>query len=576
MKTLRIALAQINSTVGDIEGNAAKIIDYIGKAEESGADIVAFPELAVTGYPPEDLLLKPHFIDDNLSALEEIRGSVNEIMAVVGYVNKKADIYNSAAVIYNRDIRHVYNKMYLPNYGVFDEMRYFQAGEKSAVYQLGEALVGVSICEDIWYPDGPVRMQALAEAEVVININASPYHIGKPLQRERMLSTRASDSSVIIAYLNMVGGQDELVFDGHSLVYDEGGSLIMRGRHFEEGLFIIDLDLDAVFMKRIHDPRRRQDVLSFDRSVVTAVHIHDRSVQKSEVDIQHSVPDPPGEHEEVYAALVMGTRDYVTKNGFGNVIIGLSGGIDSSIVAAIAVDALGKEKVKGLFMPSPYTSQESREDTEELVSNLGIEHMEIQIDDIFQNYLRALSDKFSGLEENSAEENIQARIRGNLLMAISNKFGWLVLTTGNKSEMSVGYATLYGDMAGGFAIIKDVPKTMVFQLAEWRNEEEGSKLIPERVIWKEPSAELRPDQKDTDSLPPYQVLDPILKAYVEDDMSFDEILGLGCAEDCAEKVVRMIDRSEYKRRQSPPGVKITKRAFGRDRRFPITNKYRSY
>jgi NAD+ synthase (glutamine-hydrolysing) len=576
MKTLRLALAQINFTVGDIEGNTGKIIEYIHKAEESEADIVAFPELSITGYPPEDLLLKPHFIDENLEALERIRASVNEIVAVVGFVDKRSDIFNAAAIICEREIKHIYHKMFLPNYGVFDEMRYFQAGEDFSIYDIGGALVGVNICEDIWYPDGPARVQALAGAEVIININASPFHIGKPLQRKNMLSTRAVDSSVVIAYLNMVGGQDELVFDGHSLVYNEVGNLILSGKQFQEELLITDIDLDAVFMKRIHDPRRRHDLFTLDRDMVRTITVHERPVHRKKPTIKPSAPEPLDELEEVYSALILGTRDYVGKNGFREVVVGLSGGIDSALVATIAVDALGRERVRGLFMPSPYTSRESREDTEELVRNLGIECSEIPIDNVFKAYLDTLSREFRGLEENVAEENLQARIRGNLLMAMSNKFGWLVLTTGNKSEMSVGYATLYGDMAGGFAIIKDVPKTMVYKLAEWRNRRGDSPVIPERVLWKEPSAELKEDQKDSDTLPPYEVLDPILKAYVEDDMSFDEIISMGCDVECAQKVIGMIDRSEYKRRQSPPGIKITKRAFGRDRRFPITNRYRSY
>ncbi len=575
MKTLRLALAQINATVGDLDGNTEKIVRNIQRAGEAGADIVAFPEMAVTGYPPEDLLLKPRFIDDNLSALDEIRNSVGDIVAVVGFVDRTSDIYNAAAIVHDKKVVHVYHKMYLPNYSVFDEMRYFQAGDKSQVYKLGDTLVGVNICEDIWYPDGPSRTQALAGAEVIVNINASPYHTGKACFREKMISTRASDSSVIIAYLNMVGGQDELVFDGHSLIFDECGNLLFRGRQFDEELIVIDLNLDAVFMRRLHDPRRRQEVFAFHEDTVSIMPVHDRVIQKR-MKYKHSPSLPCSEMEEVYSALVLGTRDYVLKNGFKNVVIGLSGGIDSSLVATIAVDALGKERVKGLFMPSPYTSGESREDVFKLAGNLGIEVSEIPIDEIFQSYLKVLSAFFKDLSPNVAEENIQARIRGNLLMSMSNKFGWLVLTTGNKSEMSVGYATLYGDMAGGFAIIKDVPKTIVYKISKLRNEKAGMALIPERVLWKEPSAELRPEQKDTDTLPAYEVLDPILKAYIEEDRSFDEIINLGCEVECTKRVIDMIDRSEYKRRQAPPGIKITPRAFGRDRRFPITNKYRSY
>jgi NAD+ synthase (glutamine-hydrolysing) len=577
MKSIRIALAQINTTVGDIEGNTEKIISYIKEARDKEADIVAFPELSVTGYPPEDLLLKPQFINDNIKALNRIAEHVDDIVSIVGFVDKDSDIYNAAAIVYQGEIKDIYHKVFLPNYGVFDEMRYFQEGHIPSLYRLGDIVFGVNICEDIWYPDGPSRVQALAGAEFIININASPYHIGKPIFRERMLSTRASDSTVIVAYLNTVGGQDELVFDGQSLVFNEKGDLLFRGKAFEEDLIIIDLNLDAVFMTRLHDPRRRREVLYLEESAIRFVEIsseYHRKVPKPS--FKYTLSPHLDELEEIYTALVTGTRDYVRKNGFEKVLIGLSGGIDSSIVATIATDALGSDSVKGMFMPSAYTSKESYEDALELARNLNIEIFEIPINDIFESYLKTLKPIFKDLPPDVAEENIQARIRGNLLMALSNKYGWLVLTTGNKSEMSVGYATLYGDMAGGFAIIKDVPKTMVYQLAQWRNNKEGRALIPERVLWKEPSAELKPDQKDTDTLPPYEVLDPILKAYIEEDRSFDEIITHGCEIECTQRVIKMIDKSEYKRRQAPPGIKITERAFGRDRRFPITNKYRSY
>ncbi len=576
MKIIRLALGQINTTVGDIEGNTSKVISLIKRAVDEGADIVAFPELALTGYPPEDLLLKPQFIEDNIAAVREVRDAVRDIVAIVGYVDRDVDIYNAAAVIHNRHIVDVYHKMFLPNYGVFDEMRYFQSGSEPSVYRLGELAFGVTICEDIWYPDGPVRTQSLAGAELIININASPYHRGKPAFRERMLSTRAFDNTLFIAYLNSVGGQDELVFDGHSLVYDQRGRLLYRGRQYEEDFVLLDLDMEAVFMARLHDPRRRQEVKGRRDSGVRRVVIHGHRFREGR---DMTVPHLAGrmeDEEEVYSALCLGVRDYVGKNGFEKVLIGLSGGIDSSLVACIAVDALGKERVKGVFMPSPYTSRESHEDVELLVQNLDIELTTIPIDGIFERYLQVLAPLFEGTEPGVAEENIQARIRGNLLMAVSNKFGWLVLTTGNKSEMSVGYATLYGDMAGGFAVIKDVPKTLVYRLAEWKNKNEGKMLIPERILIKPPSAELRPDQKDSDTLPPYEVLDRILKAYVEEDRSFEEILSFDCEEECVKRVIGMIDRSEYKRRQAPPGIKITSRAFGRDRRFPITNQYRSY
>lgn len=545
MKTIRIALAQINPTVGGIEGNVLKICDYIQQAREKKSSLVIFPELSITGYPPEDLLLKRHFIDDNLEALNRVIENTKDIAAVVGFVDRKDSIlYNAAAIIQNCKMIGVYHKVFLPNYGVFDEYRYFRAGTETPVYRIEDINIGVNICEDIWYPEGPAKYQAIAGAEVIFNINASPYHMGKSHLREKMVSERASDNKIVIAYLNTVGGQDELVFDGGSFITDKTGEIIVKGRQFEEEMIISEIVLDG------YNPPS---------------------------------PSPPlanggkgGFEEEVYKALVLGTRDYVIKNDFKQAVIGLSGGLDSSLVAAIAVDAIGKENVSGIFMPSPYTSKESREDAYELARSLGIKIIEAPISNIFEVYRESLKMEFKGLPDDKTEENLQARIRGNILMAFSNKFGWLVLTTGNKSEMSVGYATLYGDMAGGFAVIKDVPKTLVYELCKWKNSNEGRAVIPKRVLWKEPSAELRPDQKDTDSLPPYPVLDPILKAYVEDDKSFEDILSSGCEIECTRKVLEMIDRSEYKRRQSPPGIKITPRAFGKDRRFPITNKYRSY
>ncbi|HCC69259.1 MAG TPA: NAD+ synthase [Nitrospiraceae bacterium] len=571
-----MALAQINPVVGDLSENVKKIISYIKKSKALKADLVAFPELAITGYPPEDLLLKPQFIKDNIDALDRVRVATKGITAVVGFVDIKDDIFNAAAILSNERLIDVYHKMYLPNYGVFDEYRYFQAGTRYPIYDIHGRNVGVNICEDIWYPGGPTGVQALAGAEVIVNINASPYHIGRALLREKMLSTRASDNSVIITYINTVGGQDELVFDGGSLVIDQGGNTIAKGEQFKEDLIVVDLNIDAVIMSRLHDPRRRQEALALEERLVDKILIPAPSRPKHKPKLPKRKETELSPVEEIYSALVLGTKDYVEKNRFTGVIIGLSGGIDSSLVASIAVDALGKANVRGLFMPSPYTTQESYEDTYSLAKNLGIEIIEIPITEIFETYLKILAKDFKGLRKDTTEENLQARIRGNLLMAFSNKFGWLVLTTGNKSEMSVGYATLYGDMAGGFAVIKDVPKTMAYKLCEWRNKKQGKDIIPERVLYKEPTAELKPGQKDSDVLPPYQVLDPILKAYVEDDRSFDEIINMGCDVECAQKVIMMIDRSEYKRRQAPPGIKITSRAFGRDRRFPITNHYKSY
>jgi NAD+ synthase (glutamine-hydrolysing) len=497
------------------------------------------------------------------------------ICAVVGFVHRRDDIFNAAAVLCDGQLVDVYHKVYLPNYGVFDEMRYFQAGGRIPLYDAQGVRFGVNICEDIWYPEGPTRAQALKGAELVVNINASPYTVGKGGFRQRMLSTRASDSAVVVAYVNMVGGQDELVFDGSSMVFSERGELLAMARAFEEELLVLDVDLEAVFMWRLHDPRRRQQ----SRALAEPVEVVSLPVAFREAPgppCRGCIPEALEPLEEVYKALVLGVRDYVQKNGFKAVVMGLSGGIDSALVAAIAADALGPQRVHCLFMPSPYTSQESTEDAHQVARNLGLKLVELPIDDIFQGYLERLRGPFQGLQPDTTEENIQARIRGNLLMAFSNKFGWLVLTTGNKSEMSVGYATLYGDMAGGFAVLKDVPKMMVYELARWRNGKAGFDLIPKRVLEKEPSAELKPGQHDTDTLPPYPVLDPILKAYVEEDRSFEEILTLGCEPECAQKVIAMVDRSEYKRRQAPPGIKITPRAFGRDRRFPITNHYRDF
>ncbi|MCJ7481796.1 MAG: NAD+ synthase [Thermodesulfovibrionales bacterium] len=576
---MRIALAQINPTVGDLEGNVSKIIDYLQRAKRLDADLIAFPELAVTGYPPEDLLLKSQFIDDNLQALKRIQESVSDITAIVGFVDRKNDIYNAAALMHNKEIIDVYHKMYLPNYGVFDEYRYFQAGVRYPIYRIGDAWIGINICEDIWYPEGPARIQSLAGAEVILNINASPYHIGKGRLREEMLSTRAFDNIVILAYLNTVGGQDELVFDGHSLILDQDGNVIIRGKQFEEDLIIADLNLEGIMMKRLHTARRRQEVMNLEKGTVEKITVSRKKMSHKE----NRLPVRPKSGyrtfdtmEEVYTALILGTSDYVKKNGFKGVVIGLSGGIDSSLVASIAADALNAQNVNGLFMPSPYTSKGSREDAYALADNLGIRVREVPIDTIMKSYRDALTKDFSGKPSDVTEENLQARIRGNILMAFSNKFGWLVLTTGNKSEMSVGYATLYGDMAGGFAVIKDVPKTMVYQLCKWKNDHADRVIIPERMFTKEPTAELRPGQKDSDTLPPYSVLDPILKAYIEEDRTFEEILSFGYDVEGSRKVIRMIDSSEYKRRQSPPGIKITQKAFGRDRRFPITNRYRGF
>ncbi|MDQ7030593.1 MAG: NAD+ synthase [Ardenticatenia bacterium] len=580
MRTVRLALAQLNMTVGAIEENTRKIVDTLARARAQGANLVLFPELAISGYPPEDLLLKPDFLEANLRALDEIRQATADITAVVGYpAADDYDIYNAAAVLQNGKLVGMYRKHYLPNYGVFDENRYFGEGLESPVFDFAGDIVGVSICEDIWYPVGPPQIQALAGgAELLANISASPYYRGKGRDRERMLATRAADNVAVVAYCNLVGGQDELVFDGHSLVFGPRGELVARAPAFEEALILVDVDLEEVFRARLHDPRRRKDVelaRQFSRQVprVEAAPLA-ASHGKEPPAVDPAVTTPLDALEEVYRALVLGTRDYVRKNGFDTVVLGLSGGIDSSLTATIAVDALGDEHVVGVAMPSRFSSEGSVRDARELARNLGIRLLTIPIEPPFQGYLDALADAFAGTPFGVAEENIQARIRGNYLMALSNKFGWLVLTTGNKSESAVGYATLYGDTAGGFAPIKDVFKTLVYELARWRNARPDGPLIPESVLTKPPSAELRPDQKDTDTLPPYDVLDVILELYVERDYSANEIVEQGFAPELVERVIRMVDRAEYKRRQVPPGIKITTRAFGKDRRLPITNRYR--
>ncbi len=575
MRRLRIGLAQINTTVGDFPGNTKKILEAITQGRTLGIDLLTFPELAICGYPPEDLLLKPKFIEENLKALKEVQKHSSGLTVVVGFVDAQNDIYNAAAIINDRKLVGVYRKIYLPNYGVFDENRYFQAGKDCSVYTIAGIGVGINICEDIWYEAGPTTVQAYSGAEVIINISASPYHFGRINFRERMLSTRAADNVSIIAYNNLVGGQDELIFDGGSMVFDEKGRLLARGKQFEEDLIVTDLDVEAVFRARLHDPRwRKEELLREDEHWQTSrILVSEPPTPTPKPPIPKYEPQRFDFPREVYEALVLGTRDYVHKNGFQKVLIGLSGGIDSSLVATVAVDALGPSNVVGVAMPSKYSSPASATDAGLLAQNLKIRLITIPIEKVFQNYFDALAEAFRGTEPNVAEENLQARIRGNLLMALSNKFGWLVLTTGNKSEMATGYTTLYGDMAGGFAVIKDVPKTMVYELARYRNSLADS-LIPPSIIDKAPSAELRPGQKDTDTLPPYEQLDPVLTAYVEEDKSVEQIIAMGIEESVVSRAARLVDTSEYKRRQAPPGIKITPRAFGRDRRLPITNKFK--
>jgi NAD+ synthase (glutamine-hydrolysing) len=568
---LRLALCQINTTVGDLEGNVERVVAALARAEEDGCDLAVFPELALTGYPPEDLLLKPGFVSDNRAALDRVAAASGNCAAVVGFVDADRDLYNAAAVCAYGEVRAVYHKRLLPNYAVFDEQRYFTPGSgASPLVRVAGVRVGVSICEDAFSPTGPIAAQAAGGAELVVNINASPYYANRLAERERMLATRASDASCALVYVNQVGGQDELIFDGASMVFDAEGELVARAAQFEEQMVIGDVEVLPVFRKRLLDPRGRAS---------------DEPLPEVEISSSPRVADPADARRppvveavaparEVYEALVLGTRDYVRKNGFSDVAVALSGGIDSSLVAVVATDALGPGHVHGVLMPSRYSSDHSLTDAEKLCAELGIESRVIPIELAHAAFLDMLAPSFAGLEPDITEENIQSRIRGVLLMALSNKFGWLVLTTGNKSEMAVGYSTLYGDTAGGFAVIKDVPKTMVYELARDRNARAGRPLIPEGVLTKPPSAELRRDQRDDQSLPPYDVLDPILEAYVEDDRTRADLVAMGLDPDLVERVTRLVDVSEYKRRQTPPGVRVTTKAFGKDRRVPITNRYR--
>lgn len=581
MRTLRLALGQINPTVGDLEGNADKIIAMIGRARDLDADLVAFPEMAITGYPAEDLLYKQSFIRDNLRAMERVMVASQDIAVAVGFVDADADTYNACAVGFQGEQVDTYHKVHLPTYGVFDEDRYFKAGATCPVYVINGVWVGINICEDIWYPAGPISVQRDMGAEVIVNINASPYHAGKSLSRERMIATRAVDNSVYVAYLNTVGGQDELVFDGGSMVFDQSGNLLARAPQFCEELLVADLDADALFSARLQDPRLRKDGLGNGSlpkaSAGNTVHV-------SPARERERCSLPPREaacllnsNAEVYGALVLGTRDYVHKSGFSKVLIGISGGIDSALTACVAVDALGKEKVVGVAMPSRYSSEGSVADAKVLAGNLGIDLWEAPILPAHDAFLDMLKPHFGDLPENVAEENLQSRIRGNIIMSLSNKFGFLILTTGNKSEMAMGYATLYGDMVGGFAVLKDVPKSLVYDLARWRNANIApGDAIPEAILTKPPSAELKPDQKDQDTLPPYDVLDAVVKAYVEEDRSYQDMLEMGFDPQVVKQVIATVDRNEYKRRQAPPGVKITPRAFGKDRRLPIVNRYRQF
>jgi NAD+ synthase (glutamine-hydrolysing) len=569
MDFLRVAGAQLNLVVGDLDGNYEKIARSMAWAEEEAADVLLLPELAITGYPPEDLLIRPAFVEANLDVVRRLAAASGDVVTVVGFADRVGPetevledavvrtVANAAALLYRGEIRGVYHKVLLPNYGVFDEDRYFVPGREPArIWDIGGVPVGVSVCEDIWVPDGPPTHQASAGARVLLNINASPYHTNKAEERAAMLADRASRSQVPVVYLNLVGGQDELVFEGDSMVFEAGGSLLYRAPEFREERFAVDVPIDAV-----HPPKGA--VVTVRRELLA-----ERVPQPVPVPVPRLEP----EEAEVYEALVLGLRDYVRKNGFQRVVIGLSGGIDSAVTAAVAVDALGADSVWGITMPTRFSSEGSVRDAADLAERLGIRFDTIPIDETFAEFLTALDPAFAGTDFGIAEENLQARIRGAILMALSNKFGHMVVTTGNKSEVAVGYATLYGDMAGGYSVLKDVFKTLVYRLAEWRNTR--SEVIPPSTISKPPSAELRPDQKDSDSLPPYDLLDQVLTGYVEEDRSVADIVADGFDADLVRRVARLVDQNEYKRRQAAPGVRITRKAFGKDRRLPITNRYR--
>jgi len=605
---VRLALCQINATVGDIAGNAQRIGDGIRAGARQGAQLVLFPELALTGYPPEDLLLKEHFLADAAGALQQLAAHTHEAVAIVGFPERAEDVYNSAAVLAGGSVHAVYRKVYLPNYGVFDEQRYFQAGAAGAVIDLDGQRLGLTVCEDIWEPGPPASEEALAGARLIVNISASPYHAGKGAERERMFAQRARDNIACVAFCGLVGGQDELVFDGHSCVIDHTGRTIARAEQFQEQMLVCDVDLDAAAAARLRDPSQRPAARSTERRAAllpalpaSAPHA---GRQPSGMQAPPASPSDLGEpvnrlaellapvEAEVYSALTLGLHDYVHKNGFQHVVLGVSGGIDSALVACVAADALGPQRVSVAIMPSPFSSEATQADARALAAALGVRTHELAIEPVMDAYERTLAHEFGSREHDLTEENLQARIRGNLLMALSNKFGWLVLATGNKSEMSVGYTTLYGDLAGGFAVIKDVPKTLVYRLCAWRNSRDAAAAapvesspahpagralagpIPASIIERAPSAELRPDQRDEDSLPPYELLDRILVGYIERDESREQLIAKGLPAADVERAIRLVDLAEYKRRQAPPGIKITPRAFGRDRRMPITNRYR--
>jgi NAD+ synthase (glutamine-hydrolysing) len=570
---MRLALAQINTVVGDLDGNAERIGRRLAEAKDQQADLVVFPELAVTGYPPEDLLLRPSFVQAAQAKAEVLAREARGIVALIGVPWFDRDLYNACAVCAAGEIKTIYRKRFLPNYGVFDEDRYFATGRDLVLLEHGGTLVGPTICEDMWQPGPPATDLALAGAQLLVNLSASPFHLLRDREREEMFATRARDNSCLVAFCNSVGGQDELLFDGNSLVLDEEGHLLARGPSFEEALVIVDIEPADAIGRRLRDVRRR--ALARDRREVPDLPtVHVGSPHGPRESVEAVIAPRLDELEQMRLGLELGLSDYVNKNGFGEVVVGVSGGIDSALTAALAVEALGPQRVHCVSMPSRYSSAETRDDARRLAANLGADFRELPIDEIYNAFETVLAESFAGREHDLTEENLQARIRGVLLMALSNKFGWLLVATGNKSELSVGYATLYGDLAGGFALIKDVFKTDVFRLARYLNERAAEELIPQTIIDRAPSAELRDNQLDEDSLPPYPALDKVLAAYVEEDRSAEELSADGFDPDVVAQAVAMIDRAEYKRRQAPPGVRLRQKAFGRDRRTPITNRWR--
>jgi NAD+ synthase (glutamine-hydrolysing) len=572
-QSLRIALAQVNPIVGDLDGNTRLVTDWIERAREKGADLVCFPELVITGYPPEDLVLKRAFVRDNRRKLDVVTRATKGISAVVGFVDDDGAIFNAAAFLHDGELKAIYHKVFLPNYGVFDEQRYFEPGHRCPIFVLDGVRIGVSVCEDCWYPSGPMAWQAHHGAELLLNINGSPYHAGKRSEREAMVAERAANYGAFLAYVNTVGGQDELVFDGNSVVFGPHGQMLAHASSFAEELLVCDINVDAARGQRpIETIRYEAEGAERLNLVVTEEALSTTGARGSKPPLEPRIAQPLEGAEEIYAAVVLGTHDYIRKQDFQKVVIGLSGGVDSALTAVIACDALGPENVIGVRMSSRHTSTESLEDAELLAEALGMQLMDFSIEPPHRGFEEILAPVFKGTKPGVAEENIQPRIRATILHALSNKFGYIVLSTGNKSELATGYGTLYGDIAGGYAVLKDITKTTVYELCRYRNS--LGPAIPERVLTKAPSAELKPGQKDTDSLPPYSELDPILRGYVEEDRSPEELVAAGHNPETVARVIQLVDRSEYKRRQAPPGVKITPRAFGRDRRMPIVNRYR--